>query len=174
MINPSVIHILGRRALNGAVIDLPEQSAAIICTDQDNEYPNVPGLTEKLFVCFSDVDSADSLGSFNMEHAERIVQFLKGLPREVTDLYICCAAGESRSPAIAAAILRASRRSDIDVWLNPYYHPNILVYQTLCRAFGIENSPQDMEKLILLNKEAFRAALDNHGKSQYERWQILE
>ena len=31
-----------------------------------------------------------------------------------------------------------------------------------------------IEKRILLNKDAFKAAQDNHGKSKYERWQILE
>ena len=174
MINPYIIHILGRRALNGDVIDMPGQSAAIICNDWDNEYSDAAGLTETLFLYFSDVDSVDSPGAFRMDHAERIIRFLRGLPIAITDLYICCAAGESRSPAIAAAILRASGRSDRDVWMNPFYHPNILVYKTLCKAFGIENSIQDIETRILLNKDAFKAAQDNHGKSKYERWQILE
>ena len=174
MINPYIIHILGCRALNGDVIDMPGQSAAIICKDWDNEYSDAVGLTEALVLYFSDVDIADSPGAFRMDHAERIIRFLRGLPRAVTDLYICCAAGESRSPAIAAAILRVSGRSDRDVWMNPFYHPNILVYKTLCKAFGIENSTQDIERRILLNKDAFKVAQDNHGKSKYERWQILE
>jgi len=30
-----------------------------------------------------------------------------------------------------------SGRSDADIWLNPFYTPNVLVFKTLCREFGL-------------------------------------
>ena len=86
-------------------------------------------------------------GTSEVNRHRHIIRFLRQLPKSVTDLYVCCSKGGSRSPAVAAAVLRMSGRSDKAVWDNPYYVPNWLVYQSLVK---------------------------NGGVSEYERWQIIE
>ena len=95
------------------------------------------------------------------------------LPDEVTDLYVCCSKGQSRSAAVAAALLRMSGRSDDPVWLNPYYNPNTLVYYRLCREAGILVTPLEVQ---IKRKQNEKAYLDlQEGKpTKFERWQIIE
>ena len=95
------------------------------------------------------------------------------LPDEVTDLYVCCSKGMSRSAAVAAALLRMSGRSDDPVWLNPYYVPNILVYYVLCKEAGIPITPDQVLFKQKQNEEAYKK-LQQGVPCEYERWQILE
>ncbi len=157
-------------------IDAYDESyaAAILCGDRDSKPEMLTGYSQILQVSFQDVEDSSSGEAFNEKHGEMIRSFIAHLPENVTDLYVCCTAGESRSPAVAAAVLRASGRDDRDVWMNPFYHPNVLVYNMLCQSFGINNSVQELERLVLLNKKAFKDAQDNHGATRYERWQLLE
>ena len=90
-----------------------------------------------LIVPFADVSDPDRPGAFTPENAGEIVDFVRRLPASVTELVCCCSAGESRSTAVAAALLKASGRSDRPVWHNLFYSPNPLVYSLLCRELGV-------------------------------------
>lgn len=94
----------------------------------------IPGAREReniLFLQFLDTEVEDHPFCFREEHAEKILAFLS---RENAngDLFVCCDSGESRSAAIAAAILRAAGQSDRIIWDSSEYHPNRLVYRRLC------------------------------------------
>ena len=95
------------------------------------------------------------------------------LPENITDLYICCSKGGSRSTGCAAALMLMSGRSDDDVWKNPYYTPNFLVFREMCREFGIDMPDEAVEERLRINDEAFRNAQKNKNGGKYERWQIL-
>ena len=106
------IHILGVRAMSPGVFDLPpERNAVISCAEAHNEYVREAlGQRQVLFIRFADVDDPAYPGAITSVHAMAIARFIERLPDTVTDIYVCCQKGGSRSPAMAAALLRASGR----------------------------------------------------------------
>ncbi len=169
------IHIMAVPGLSPEAFDLPmRQYGVIICTDRTNEFIDNRITHNKLVINFPDVEDKNYPGAFNGAHARVIINFLRTLPEEVSDLYVCCSKGGSRSPAVAAAILKASGRSDAQVWHNPFYVPNLLVYERLCRGFGIFMPHIVVLWKNLINKVSFRLAKHRGDGGKYERWQILE
>ena len=66
--------------------------------------------------------------------AKQIAQFYLGLPAD-TDILICqCEFGQSRSAAVAAAIIEYKAKKGIDVFLNDKYCPNKLVFKKVLNA----------------------------------------
>ena len=84
-----------------------------------------------------------------------------------------CSKRGSRSPAVAAALLKMSGRSDEAVWRNPYYVPNALVYYRLCREYGLRISKMEAWLKVMMNKRAFRM-VQKGRPCKYEWWEILE
>lgn len=169
------IHIYGIRAMNAEVFDLPpKQNAVIVCTDVGNRYIDEvldPRLVKR--VLFRDTENSWEPGAMTPAHAREIIDFVNGLPETVTDIYVCCMKGGSRSPAVAAALLRGSGRSDLDVWQNPYYVPNKLVYQILCQEMGLEADDEFVRQRVRINELAFAEAQKRGNAGDYERWQLL-
>ena len=169
-----VIHILAVTAINADAFDLPmEQNALIRCTDRTNSYIEGGIIKYKLFLPISDVELPHRYGSFNGAHARAVIRFLKGLPESVTDLYICCSKGGSRSPALAAALLKGSGRSDKPVWKNPFYVPNRLVYKKMCHELGVFMPWICVMFKSLVNTVQFKKYRRRGGAGEYERWQII-
>ena len=163
------IHVLPIRAVNSETFDLPkEYNAIIICAETDNQFIYSCEPENTLKMNFRDVENKSAPNAFNKADAERIINFVLNLPNEVADIYVCCSQGISRSPAIAAFLLKASGRNDMVVWGNPYYLPNTLVYALLCQEYGIRSS---LKVRRIVNKRAFRSI--QKGTRKYERWEIL-
>ena len=168
------IHPMGAHAIRKNVFDLPmEQCALIICCDRAGQFFYPPQMHHVLEIVFPDYEDKRLPGAFNKAHARKIIRFITGLPDMVSDIYVCCAKGGSRSPAVAAALLRASGRTDRDVWCNPFYVPNKLVYLRLCQEFGLKESTLSVWIRVWINNKAFKKAQKNRGSTIYERWQIL-
>lgn len=171
------IHILAVTAFNPKHFELPfdlpqERNAVIICTGRENEYlKNYEG--NKLDVAFLDVEDPRVLGGFRYVHARAIIRFISLLPDEVTDLYVCCSKGQSRSAGVAAALIRMSGRDDDIVWNNPFYNPNSLAYYRLCRQAGILVTPLEVQTKKRQNEKAY-LNLREGKPTKYERWQIIE
>lgn len=171
------IHILAVTAFNPKYHELPfdlpdERNAVIICTRRENKFlKDYKG--NKLEIGFPDVEDPEIEGAFEGAHARAIMRFIRKLPDEVTEIYVCCSKGTSRSAAVAAGLLRMSGRSDDPVWLNPYYVPNTLVYYRLCKEAGIPITPEDVQLKQKQNEEAYRS-LKMGKPCKYERWQIIE
>lgn len=169
-----VIHILALKAVNAETFDLPEnQNAIIVCTICDNPYVNLCLPENTLIIDFHDTVEKKHPQRFTRNHAKRIIKFIHELSSDVTDVYVCCDMGASRSPAVAAALLRISGRNDKDVWLNPYYSPNPAVYLNLCREYGLWETHLSVLMRSFINKLVFRS-VQKGNKTSYERWQILE
>ena len=170
MIKPYTIHILPIVAINADTFELPlSKNALINCSEKETPTTLIPHVLD-LF--FQDTTEPNDPNSFNQAHAKAIIDFLETLPNEVSDLYICCSQGYSRSPAIAAAVLRMSGHSDDDVWHNPYYSPNSLVYSLLCKEANLPITSQTLAKLQKENALAFKA-VQSGEPCEYERWQII-
>lgn len=166
------IHILPVSAVKPDILDTkPQNTALIVCSEEACLFTNL--FSESLIIPFADTRDKHGLGSITSDQAKNIVAFAKKIHFSVTDLYICCSEGVSRSPAVAAVLLRMSGRSDKAVWNNPFYSPNPLVYQIICHEAGV--FAPTWYVWLLKNKNAFiyklSKARGNTGK--YERWQII-
>ena len=174
MLKKYIIHILAVTALCQDAFDIPYDQCALISLT----YRTTPFLQQvsvrKMTIDIKDYEDKDVPGAISSEQAKLIIHFLEKLPSTVSDLYICCSKGGSRSAGCAAAVLRMSDRSDLDVWQNPYYTPNILVYYVLCKEYGLEITWEEVLEKKEINEIAFREAQQNNGICKYERWQIIE
>ena len=167
------IHILSVSALNHSVVDVSdEEGALIILTKKTTPFIESTRM-RKVIVDIQDVNDEKAIGAFAKEDAQSIISFIRDLPEKVTDLYVCCSEGESRSPGCAAALMLMSGRSDKDVWRNPFYSPNSLVFSTLCKEFGILMPPLFVWIRKVTNSRSFHAAQKKRSSGKYERWQIL-
>lgn len=167
------IHILAITAVNGETFDLPkEQNAIIVCTGRENKFIYQCLPENILVIDFPDTEDEKYPGAFSGAHARKIISFVKGLDDKVTDIYVCCSKGSSRSTAVAAALLKMSGRSDRAVWCNPYYVPNPLVYLKLCREYGFFTTRLSVKIRSIINERAFVKA-QKKGYTKYERWQII-
>ena len=173
-LKPYVSHMLPITAIRSDTFDLPmEQNAVISCADSVNRYLDSGEILYKLIIPFPDVDNKRITGAFDVRHAKTIMQFLCDLPETVTDLYVCCSEGISRSTALAAALLKASKRSDREVWNNSFYAPNALVYNRMCRELGIFMPGFLVSLKKAVNKTQYRKAKKKGTVGKYERWKII-
>lgn len=164
------IHILSIKALNETTFAEDDKEYAIInCSERTSQYLSSQRCLLQLH--FIDTEDEDNPKSFSLDNGEKIKSFIVSLPSNITDLFVLCDAGESRSTAIAAAILIFLGRSDKPVWDNPFYHPNTLVFRRLCKVFGIEMTEEQIESKKKQNEYAFKNAMKN--STQYKRWEVI-
>lgn len=158
------IHISSIKLLlcrDSAIYD-QNHCAGILCFSDFRQIPEHIPFRHSVSLVFQDIYDPADRNAFNSELAEELTRFIFTLPDGITDLYIACDAGAARSPAIAAALLRASHRSDKTIWKNPRYYPNPLVYKTVCQAFHLHTPKIMIRFRVRLNHAAFRNAQRNH------------
>ena len=124
-------------------------TALISITDAEWTFATLENKPEFLFqVAFDDIDNdifVDELGraptdeerkrieaKYNMltdEKAGEIAEFILSV-KDKTDLLICqCEHGQSRSAAVAAAVLEYRSRSGIKIFADDHYYPNKMVFK---------------------------------------------
>ena len=111
----------------------------------------------KKIACFRDTSRKDDYGAMSKDQAEEIKDYAQSVSGSVHTLIISCPAGISRSPAIAAGILKGLGYSDMLIWKNPAYSPNVLCYQRMLKAFGKSRIPVPFKKHA--SKCAFRDSI---------------
>lgn len=116
----------------------PSDNPAAI--DKDN-----PTVLDVLTLCFEDCDETDRErydGSwvFNEDEAELIFWFVEQWKDKVDSIWVHCDGGVSRSAGVAAALLKHYTGDDSQIFDNPKYYPNSLVYSTCIRKFQELNS----------------------------------
>ena len=107
---------------------------AILCSSFDFDEQRYNG-NNILKLRFQDVIQKNRVDCFKKDHTEKIKKFIK--QNNISELYICCDSGESRSVAIAAAIMKYYGLNDKIIWKNPHYHTNVFVFKVLCRNLGV-------------------------------------
>ena len=110
-----------------------------------------------IFRQYEDLDYESPGRSFSQTDAAAVADFIKNLGADV--LYCCCNAGESRSPAVAAAVMRYFGLDDLQVWKSPHYHPNMLVFEMLEDALDVEVSDEEKDYRSYINQKVFRDAI---------------
>ncbi len=143
----------------------PAACAAIICCE-DADPGKLQGI-RYVHAGFSDVGEGSS-NAITRKEARKIAAFVDALPDQVERLYICCQAGQSRSPAVGASILLYFQQDDMElIWKKAKYQPNLYVFKTMCDEFGIPLTKRELHKREKINKQAFSAAIkaSRKGKS---------
>lgn len=128
------IEILRIKQINeDTFLDKEKECAVIFCSSYGNRLAQCKYAQNWLIMNF------DSVGekTFNKNHAQLILKFLNQLSPEIKTIYICTDRGESRGPAIAAALIRYFGYSDKNIWYNYKYHPDVSVYETLCKVCNV-------------------------------------
>ena len=140
--------------------------AAILCSSAPlDAYAHRCG-ARCLTLLFDDVSSASASAgrAFDEQKAGEIRAFFDSLGDSVDVLYVCCDYGESRSAAIAAVLRRYTDTDEMRIWRDPTYHPNLLVYKTLCGAFGLRTGRLGLLRRVRISRRAFRQAVKDAGK----------
>ena len=108
---------------------------------------------------YEDLDYDAPGRSFSRGDAAAFSGFLRTAAGDIDTLYCCCDAGESRSPAVAAAVCHYFGMDDAYIWKNPHYHPNMLVFARMMDALGLPLSDEEKDCLMGTNRKAFRDAI---------------
>ena len=137
-----------------------DNAAVIMCSSYPIVEEKIKPIKNKMCLDFDDTTLTRSTRAFNIDMANQIRAFIDSLGEEITVLYVCCNSGESRSTALSAAIMRYVKMSDKDIWKNPYYHPNPLVYKLQCKAFGVFISKLGVRKRARMNEKALRRKME--------------
>jgi len=132
-------------------------TAAVLSSSTEPEASRLPKISY-VFRQYEDLDYECYGRSFSSEDAKAFADYVKGMAN-VDTLYCCCDAGESRSPAVAAAVMRYLGMDDMAVWRNPHYHPNMLVFAMLMDAVNLSISDEEKDYLLYTNQKAFRDAI---------------
>lgn len=120
------------------------------------EYPiEIMGVTYKrgghckdaLNIWFSDITDKEReqqekyIKLITNEDADKIYKFVMNIKNtNIERLIVHCNLGISRSAAVAAAISKALTGSDKE-FFDGKYVPNMVVYYTVLKAFGLDNTP---------------------------------
>ena len=136
---------------------------AIIISSYNNDIEKIP-VENKLVLNFDDI-TYTSLSSFSFSIAKKIHDFIDEINDKKYNLYICCDSGESRSSAIAACILRKNGEDENKIWKDYNYHPNILVYDILCKEFGLYNTKLRLKYKKYINDSALRKKIRKQRNS---------
>lgn len=156
--------IVSLKQLYRELEDNKEKNAdAIILTAKELDEEKLEGLRSFIRIPVADTLNKSMPGAFTLKHGIEIGKYL-GKIYDVTLLYVCCDCGESRSTAVAAALLRRFGKSDAEIWKNPMYHPNLLVYKEQCSAFGIKVSALKLRYLKYINDKALRDVIRRSRK----------
>ncbi len=126
--------------------------AAILASSYDFRAEKLMNVGKFLLLSFDDDEN-----SFSRKFAARIKEFILGLSRDCDTVFCCCDYGESRSAAIACALMRFLGQNEMKIWENPKYHPNGFVYSLLCEELGCGVSEDELK----INEEKSRSAFKN-------------
>ena len=148
--------------------DDPDEPAicAILCSSKPLRESKLGRFTNYIFLDFDDVSDEKNPRAFDPYLADEIRDYLVDLgasDEPIIDLSVCCDYGESRSAAIASAILRSfdpEGKPDVKrFWDHPKHHPNPLVFRLTCEALGISIPPFELTRLVEINANALRKSI---------------
>jgi len=146
----------------------PDCGYVLVCSDDQMEslivYDNVAVLQ------FADTEDSNHVHSISPTDVGTIITFLEKL--ECEDLFIACDAGESRSPAIVAGLLKISGRDDSYIWQSKEYRPNTLVYRTILEYAvskkNNSNAEEELKRIIPCTPDEYRSMRKQEHAEQNE------
>ena len=122
-----------------------DKTWALISISHNNEWPTVPTQAHDsvnfkglLRLKFADISSPDdNYVLFNNDHAQQILDFYQD-HKKIDVMVAHCLAGQSRSPAVAAALSLIDGGTDDHFFKTAT--PNMLIYRTILKLYENKNS----------------------------------
>lgn len=108
-----------------------------VCSENNRFHPN-PNIVGICEVKFDDVEKGEQF-CITKKDAEKIVNFVRK-NEDVDNIIVHCEAGVSRSAGCCAAIMLVYNGSDMEIFSNPRFCPNMTVYRTVLNAFMGEDN----------------------------------
>jgi len=137
----------------------------IFLTDNARDRQELLLLDAALILDVHDTLNIQDPKAFTEEHGAVVKEFLHK-HMDATCLYVCCDSGQSRSAALAAAIVRYFGGDDLFIWEDPKYHPNTLVYTRQLAALGMTVHREELEQLSKISDNALRDAIRRSRKAE--------
>ena len=133
--------------------DLPEFRCCVVSIDDKGFKPtdiHEGGSVLRIFrMNFPDIDSSDAPHLMKYAATPEDLSGLKSFIDEIKDecnfLIVHCAAGVSRSPAVASVIEEYLGLPDT-IWSSGNYQPNRHVYTLALKEFGITKTEEEIDK----------------------------
>ena len=162
--NTKELHICPIKSLYSELEkNLPDRKTiAILISTEDVKHSNLRFLDACCKISAVDTETENNPFSFNRELGEKVKMFLDK-ENDFGRLYICCDSGESRSTAMAAAVMKYYGKMDREIWTNPHYHPNLLVYKVQMEVFGRKIKKLRLRYLKYVNNRALKKAINAKG-----------
>ena len=161
------IKIFSRSEIEFFVKKIKEPTLIIsIRCSGDSSKPEIEGnpLVKKiLFLRFDDIEEHEKFLNcvpMSDEDALKIKEVVEETKEKVTEIWVHCDAGVSRSAGVAAAIGKYLNDDDMFVFGSPRYSPNITCYRKTLNAL-MGDSEIDLEKIKFSDKvfsEGFKLA----------------
>lgn len=136
---------------NTAIISItqPDEDDVVFA---DNEYIKCV-FRMRFYDIVSEIRSSGISPAYQ-EDFDGLKEFVDSLENfEIEHLVVHCAAGKSRSAAVAAAINEYLDLGE-HIWDCPSFYPNMHVYKLACKELGIEKKPSDYEELFRILDES--------------------
>ena len=118
------------------------------------------GSVKKIFrMFFADIDSCDA--PYLMKYAAKqedfhgVKNFIDEIKNNCNLLIVHCAAGISRSPAVASAIEEYLGFPD-SIWKSGSYHPNRHVYKLSLQEFGIPKTEEEIDQKYAILQRCYK------------------
>lgn len=122
--------------------DIPEKTIIISITDVNSEYNRFNHQSNLVDVChvkFDDVEKGEE-NCITKSDAQKIVDFMKKYD-DIQNVIVHCEAGVSRSAGCCAALMLAYNGSDMEIFSNAKYCPNMTVYRLVLNTFmGVDDT----------------------------------
>ena len=146
--------------------NIPERTIIVSITDvasDDNRFHNNPNLVGVCRLKFDDVEKGEP-NCITTSDAQKIVKFMNFYD-DVQNVVVHCEAGVSRSAGCCAALMYVFNGSDMEIFKQPKYCPNMTVYRTVLNAFmgcgdGFTFSEQEIEAKEKMNIDLWKAQND--------------
>lgn len=138
--------------------DIDDQCVYVIVSSS-HRYDALAERDNVIVLHFADDEEGKRTDSVNEHDVKTIVDFLNR--SEASDAFISCDEGKSRSPAIAAGLLKCSGREDSYIWRSSDYRPNALVYKSFLQYFIQHSYPshavaKELKNIASRSNEEYR------------------
>lgn len=149
------IHIMPIKKLL-SLNDFAERSIAILNSSDPVDTARLP--MPSFLACYQDLDY-ESPRSFSPALAMQMADFVRSHQGQITHIYVCCQAAQSRSPGIAAALYAYFGRDPIEIFQQAQYQPNALCFRLLAEALDVPVTDSQLDGLLYANMRAFKRAI---------------
>jgi hypothetical protein len=139
-----------------------EDCVIVSITDVDSHYnsfaqnPHIKGVCH---IKFDDVDFGET-NCITAEDGVKIVNFINHYVGKVDKIIVHCEAGVSRSAGVCAALMQIINGSDMEIFENPKFCPNMSCYRTILETYYGSYDKEAADIKIRENIRLWRIAND--------------